>query len=145
MAQPSPTGKTGRNGQRLDAVHSGKRGFWPARDPSLTRVAAFGAAKIGAVTAAISTFSTPRELGWMLGRRFFAGGAGRVVAQLNPELPWSEGDTMVEAEAVDLLVPRAATIPGSASSTSTERSPARGFLPAGPATWSRRIFPTCQA
>src|SRR5215472_9639191 len=29
-------------------------------------VAAFGAAKIGAVTAAISTFSTPRELGWML-------------------------------------------------------------------------------
>jgi len=28
-----------------------------------------------------------------------------VVAQLNPELPWSEGDTMVEAEAVDLLVP----------------------------------------
>ena len=66
MAQPSPTGKTGRNGQRLDAVHSGKRGFWPARDPSLTRVAAFGAAKIGAVTAAISTFSTPRELCWSL-------------------------------------------------------------------------------
>jgi len=30
-----------------------------------------------------------------------------VVAQLNPELPWSEGDTMVEAEAVDLLVPAA--------------------------------------
>src|SRR6516162_11326828 len=29
-------------------------------------VAAFGAAKIGAVTAAISTFSTPRELGWSL-------------------------------------------------------------------------------
>jgi len=29
-------------------------------------VAAIGAAKIGAVTAAISTFSTPRELGWML-------------------------------------------------------------------------------
>jgi fatty-acyl-CoA synthase len=29
-------------------------------------VAAFGAAKIGAVTAAISTFSTPRELGWTL-------------------------------------------------------------------------------
>jgi len=29
-------------------------------------VAALGAAKIGAVTAAISTFSTPRELGWML-------------------------------------------------------------------------------
>src|ERR1700759_4947674 len=29
-------------------------------------VAAFGAAKIGAVTAAISTFSTPRELGWAL-------------------------------------------------------------------------------
>src|SRR5262249_49983165 len=29
-------------------------------------VAARGAAKIGAVTAAISTFSTPRELGWML-------------------------------------------------------------------------------
>ena len=29
-------------------------------------VAAFGAAKIGAVTAAISTFSTPRELAWML-------------------------------------------------------------------------------
>src|SRR6201981_3086508 len=30
-----------------------------------------------------------------------------VVAQLNPELPWSEGDTMVEAEAIDLLVPAA--------------------------------------
>ena len=30
-----------------------------------------------------------------------------VVAQLNPELPWSEGDTMVEAEALDLLVPAA--------------------------------------
>ena len=29
-------------------------------------VAAFGAAKIGAVSAAISTFSTPRELGWTL-------------------------------------------------------------------------------
>ena len=29
-------------------------------------VAAFGAAKIGAVTAAISTFSTPRELSWAL-------------------------------------------------------------------------------
>src|SRR5215472_6168306 len=29
-------------------------------------VAAFGAAKIGAVTVAISTFSTPRELGWTL-------------------------------------------------------------------------------
>ena len=29
-------------------------------------VAAFGAAKIGAVTAAIGTFSTPRELGWTL-------------------------------------------------------------------------------
>ena len=29
-------------------------------------VAAFGAAKTGAVTAAISTFSTPRELGWTL-------------------------------------------------------------------------------
>ncbi|HEV2100879.1 MAG TPA: AMP-binding protein [Stellaceae bacterium] len=29
-------------------------------------VAAFGAAKIGAITAAISTFSTPRELGWTL-------------------------------------------------------------------------------
>ena len=29
-------------------------------------VAAIGAAKIGAITAAISTFSTPRELGWML-------------------------------------------------------------------------------
>ena len=29
-------------------------------------VAAFGVAKIGAVTAAISTFSTPRELGWTL-------------------------------------------------------------------------------
>jgi fatty-acyl-CoA synthase len=29
-------------------------------------VTAFGAAKIGAVTAAISTFSTPRELGWTL-------------------------------------------------------------------------------
>ena len=29
-------------------------------------VAPLGAAKIGAVTAAISTFSTPRELGWML-------------------------------------------------------------------------------
>jgi len=29
-------------------------------------IAAFGAAKIGAVTAAISTFSTPRELGWTL-------------------------------------------------------------------------------
>jgi acetyl-CoA hydrolase len=28
-----------------------------------------------------------------------------VVAQLNPELPWSDGDTMVEAEAIDLLVP----------------------------------------
>ena len=28
--------------------------------------AAFGAAKIGAITAPISTFSTPRELGWML-------------------------------------------------------------------------------
>ena len=87
MAQPSPTGKTGRNGQRLDAVHSGKRGFWPARDPSLTRVAAFGAAKIGAVTAAISTFSTPRELGWMLGRRFFAGGAGNVVPANISDLP----------------------------------------------------------
>src|SRR6516162_1015453 len=30
-----------------------------------------------------------------------------VVAQLNPELPWTEGDTMVEAEAIDLLVPAA--------------------------------------
>jgi fatty-acyl-CoA synthase len=29
-------------------------------------VAAFGAAKIGAIVAAISTFSTPRELGWAL-------------------------------------------------------------------------------
>src|ERR1700748_3529819 len=29
-------------------------------------VAAFAAAKIGAVAAAISTFSTPRELGWAL-------------------------------------------------------------------------------
>jgi fatty-acyl-CoA synthase len=29
-------------------------------------VAAIGAAKIGAIAAAISTFSTPRELGWML-------------------------------------------------------------------------------
>src|SRR6516225_5745376 len=29
-------------------------------------VAAFAAAKIGAVVAAISTFSTPRELAWML-------------------------------------------------------------------------------
>jgi acyl-CoA hydrolase len=27
-----------------------------------------------------------------------------VVAQLNSELPWTEGDTMVEAEAIDLLV-----------------------------------------
>jgi hypothetical protein len=31
----------------------------------------------------------------------------RGVAQLNPELPWSEGDTMVEAGAIDLLVPAA--------------------------------------
>ena len=61
--------------------------FGPARDPSLTRVAAFGAAKIGAVTAAISTFSTPRELGWMLGRRFFAGGAGNVVPANISDLP----------------------------------------------------------
>ena len=30
-----------------------------------------------------------------------------VVAQLNPELPWTEGDTIVEAEALDLLVPTA--------------------------------------
>jgi acyl-CoA hydrolase len=30
-----------------------------------------------------------------------------VVAQLNPELPWIEGDTIVEAEAIDLLVPAA--------------------------------------
>src|ERR1700680_4047159 len=29
-------------------------------------VAAFGAAKIGAIAAAINTFSTPRELVWML-------------------------------------------------------------------------------
>jgi acyl-CoA hydrolase len=29
------------------------------------------------------------------------------VAQLNPELPWTEGDTIVEAEAVDFLVPAA--------------------------------------
>jgi hypothetical protein len=41
--------------------------FGPARDPSLTRVAAFGAAKIGAVTAAISTFSTPAVL--IVGRK----------------------------------------------------------------------------
>ncbi|MGE5269661.1 MAG: acetyl-CoA hydrolase/transferase family protein [Thiohalocapsa sp.] len=27
-----------------------------------------------------------------------------VVAQLNPELPWTEGDTLVEADAIDLLV-----------------------------------------
>jgi Acetyl-CoA hydrolase/transferase N-terminal domain len=30
-----------------------------------------------------------------------------VVAQLNPELPWTEGDTTVEVEAIDLLVPAA--------------------------------------
>jgi acetyl-CoA hydrolase len=30
-----------------------------------------------------------------------------VVAQFNSELPWTEGDTMVEAEAIDLLVPAA--------------------------------------
>ena len=32
-------------------------------------VAAVGAAKIGAVVAALSTFSTPRELAWALVRR----------------------------------------------------------------------------
>ena len=32
-------------------------------------------------------------------------GARLVVAQLNPQLPWSDGDTMVEAAAIDLLVP----------------------------------------
>ena len=30
-----------------------------------------------------------------------------VVAQLNPELPWTEGDTMVEGKAIDLVVPAA--------------------------------------
>jgi acyl-CoA hydrolase len=30
-----------------------------------------------------------------------------VVAQLNPELPWTNGDTMVGVEAIDLLVPAA--------------------------------------
>jgi acetyl-CoA hydrolase len=30
-----------------------------------------------------------------------------VVAQLNPELPWTEGDTIVEADAIDVIVPAA--------------------------------------
>jgi len=62
-------------------------------------IAAFGAAKIGAVTAAISTFSTPRELGWTLehcgasvlvtldafrGRSFLG-----ALRDLCPELAWS--------------------------------------------------------
>jgi len=30
-----------------------------------------------------------------------------VIAQLNPELPWTHGDTLVDAKAIDLLVPAA--------------------------------------
>jgi len=35
------------------------------------------------------------------------GRARLVVAQLNPELPWTEGDTIVEADAIDVIVPAA--------------------------------------
>jgi acyl-CoA hydrolase len=33
------------------------------------------------------------------------GRARLVIAQVNPELPWTNGDTAIEPEAIDLLVP----------------------------------------
>src|SRR5215468_7592099 len=70
--------------------------------------AAFGAAKIGAVIAAISTFSTPRELGWTLehcgasvlvmldafrGRSFLG-----ALRDLCPELAWSSPGSLHSAK-----------------------------------------------
>jgi hypothetical protein len=49
-----------------------------------------------------------------------------VVAQLSPELPWTEGDTMVEAEAIDLLVP-AKRHRGRSTASTPRRSPPGGF------------------
>jgi len=49
-----------------DGIRRGERVALLVTNRTEWLVAAFGAAKIGAIVAAISTFSTERELGWML-------------------------------------------------------------------------------
>jgi fatty-acyl-CoA synthase len=90
-------------------------------------VAAFGAAKIGAVTAAISTFSTPRELGWTLehcgasilvtldafrGRSFLG-----ALRDLCPELAWSAPGAL-----------RSAKLPALHTVVAVQGSPAAGMF-----------------
>ncbi|HWB52172.1 MAG TPA: AMP-binding protein [Stellaceae bacterium] len=74
-------------------------------------VAAFGTAKIGAIVAALSTFSTPRELGWMLAH---SGAAALVtmsefrgrrlldaVRELRPALPRLRAVVAIDAGSAD--------------------------------------------
>jgi acyl-CoA hydrolase len=77
----------------------------PANISDLPSLIATGRLAIDIVLLQLSGPDAARRCNTGLGIEHLDGAIARarlVVAQLNPELPWSEGDTMVEADAVDL-------------------------------------------
>jgi acyl-CoA hydrolase len=82
----------------------------PANISDLPRLIAGGQLVIDVVLLQVSGPDEAGHYNAGLGIEHLRGAIGRarlVVAQVNPELPWTHGDTAIEPRAIDLLVPAA--------------------------------------
>src|SRR5207244_8573542 len=96
----------GGAGRRFFAGNAGK--IIPANISDLCDLIAGGHPRIDVVLLQVSGPDDAGNYNAGIGiecLREMIAGAGLVIAQLNPALPWTEGDTLIEGGLIDILVP----------------------------------------